>query len=70
MRTCYTRMFAPDIGIVEDPATGSASGPLGGYLVQHELPVARGRPIRNLQGVRMGRPSWIHITPVVEGTDA
>ena len=34
----YTRMFAPDIGIVEDPATGSASGPLGGYLVQRELP--------------------------------
>ena len=64
----YTRMFAPEIGIVEDPATGSASGPLGGYLIQRELPVARQRPIRNLQGVRMGRPSWIHITPVVEGT--
>ena len=64
----YTRMFAPEIGIVEDPATGSASGPLGGYLIQRELPVARQRPIRNLQGVRMGRPSWIHITPVVDRT--
>lgn len=58
----YTRMFAPDIGIVEDPATGSASGPLGAYLVHHGL-VAPG-PIRNLQGVALGRPSWIHIAPV------
>ena len=30
-------MFAPEFGIVEDPATGSASGPLGCYLVQHGL---------------------------------
>ena len=28
-------MFAPDFGIIEDPATGSASRPLGCYLVQH-----------------------------------
>ena len=40
----YTRMFAPEIGIVEDPATGSASGPLGGYLVQRELPVHANGP--------------------------
>ena len=63
----YTRMFAPDIGIPEDPATGSASGPLT-YLVHHHLPIATGRPIRNLQGVRMGRPSWMYIEPVLEGT--
>ena len=39
----YTRMFAPELGIAEDPATGSASGPLGGYLVRHSLP-PRGGP--------------------------
>jgi trans-2,3-dihydro-3-hydroxyanthranilate isomerase len=64
----YTRMFAPDIGIPEDPATGSASGPLGAYLVRHGLPLATGRPIRNLQGRRMGRPSWMFIEPVLDGT--
>ena len=63
----YTRMFAPHFGIMEDPATGSASGPLGGYLVRHNLHARSDRPIRNLQGVRMGRPSWIHIVPVVDG---
>ena len=63
----YTRMFAPDIGIPEDPATGSASGPLGAYLVHHRLPIDSGRPVRNLQGVRMGRPSWMFIEPVLDG---
>lgn len=33
----YGRMFAPAIGIVEDPVTGNANGPLGGYLVQNKL---------------------------------
>jgi trans-2,3-dihydro-3-hydroxyanthranilate isomerase len=64
----YTRMFAPDIGIPEDPATGSASGPLGAYVVHHRLPIPTSRPIRNLQGVRMGRPSWMFIEPVLDGT--
>ena len=34
-RPLYSRMFAPEFGIIEDPATGSASGPLGCYLVHH-----------------------------------
>ena len=60
--TIYSRMFAPGLGIIEDPATGSASGPLGCYLVSHGL-VARDRAdgIVSLQGVAMGRPSYIHI---------
>ncbi len=33
--TVYSRMFAPGLGVSEDPATGSASGPLGCYLVRH-----------------------------------
>src|SRR5690606_1812999 len=35
--TVYSRMFAPILGIPEDPATGGASGPLGGYLVRYGL---------------------------------
>lgn len=33
----YGRMFAPAIGIAEDPVTGNANGPLGGYLVQNKI---------------------------------
>jgi trans-2,3-dihydro-3-hydroxyanthranilate isomerase len=35
--TVHSRMFGQGLGIVEDPATGGASGPLGCYLVQHRL---------------------------------
>jgi trans-2,3-dihydro-3-hydroxyanthranilate isomerase len=60
--TVYTRMFAPGMGVYEDPATGSASGPLGCYLVKHSvIPVQEAGSILNLQGVKLGRPSWIHI---------
>ena len=58
----YTRMFAPGLGIYEDPATGSASGPLGCYLVKHSVVSPESaHAIVNLQGVKLGRPSWIHI---------
>ena len=40
--TVYSRMFAPGLGVAEDPATGAASGPLGCYLVRHR---PRRRPI-------------------------
>ena len=33
----YGRMFAPAIGINEDPVTGNANGPLGGYLTQNKI---------------------------------
>jgi trans-2,3-dihydro-3-hydroxyanthranilate isomerase len=60
--TAYSRMFAPDFGIAEDPATGGASGPLGSYLVQHRVVAqARVAEMISLQGVRMGRPSRISI---------
>lgn len=60
--TVYSRMFAPAFGIAEDPATGSASGPLGGYLVRHRVvPPERAGAMLSLQGVKMGRPSQIHI---------
>lgn len=60
--TVYSRMFAPSLGIPEDPATGSASGPLGAYLLHHNAVSAdTDTPLVNLQGVRMGRSSRIYI---------
>ena len=59
----YSRMFAPHTsGVPEDPATGSASGPLGAYLVRHGL-VARDDQVKIVseQGTRMGRESFVHI---------
>jgi trans-2,3-dihydro-3-hydroxyanthranilate isomerase len=59
----YSRMFAPHTsGIPEDPATGSASGPLGAYLVERGLVTpADTVEIVSEQGTRMGRPSFIRI---------
>jgi trans-2,3-dihydro-3-hydroxyanthranilate isomerase len=46
--------------IVEDPATGSAGGSLGAYLVRHEK-LKLGEELSITQGVEMGRPSEIHV---------
>lgn len=60
--TVHTRMFAPLIGIVEDPATGSASGALGAYLVQHGVVDIRPETeITAEQGYEIDRPSRIFI---------
>lgn len=68
--TVYSRMFAPEAGVVEDPATGGASGPLGGFLVRHGVvPLAGADAIVSAQGVKMGRPSRIHIRLEVSGSD-
>src|SRR5207245_1509464 len=53
-----TRMFAPGHGIAEDPATGSAAGPLACHLVRHGL-IQPGEEIQITQGVEMGRPSTL-----------
>jgi trans-2,3-dihydro-3-hydroxyanthranilate isomerase len=61
--TAYSRMFAPGLGVAEDPATGGASGPLGSYLVKHKLVAPdRAHDMVSLQGVAMGRPSRIYMT--------
>jgi trans-2,3-dihydro-3-hydroxyanthranilate isomerase len=60
--TVHSRMFAPELGIIEDPATGSASGPLGAYMVRYGIVAAS--PVAYIvseQGIEMGRPSFIHI---------
>jgi trans-2,3-dihydro-3-hydroxyanthranilate isomerase len=60
--TVYSRMFAPGLGVTEDPATGAASGPLGCYLVRHNVVQPdQSASMMSLQGVKMGRPSHIHI---------
>jgi len=65
--TVYSRMFAPELGVTEDPATGIASGPLGCYLVRHKIvqPETADSMI-SLQGVKMGRPSHVHVSIGVE----
>lgn len=60
----HGRMFAPAMGIAEDPATGSAAGPLGVYLLRHGrlTPDETGQTrVRLEQGVEMGRPSALDI---------
>jgi len=63
--TWKTRMFAPGGGVDEDPATGSAAGPLCVHLVRHGL-VPPGEEIEITQGVEIGRPSKLYAR--VEGT--
>ena len=61
--TVHSRMFAPELGIGEDAATGAASGPLGCYLVRHKLFPSNGgaSDFTSEQGIEMGRPSFIKI---------
>jgi len=61
-RRVYSRMFAPHAGVPEDPATGSAGGALGAYLVLHGLVEPAPRlTIVSEQGTKMGRQSFVHI---------
>jgi trans-2,3-dihydro-3-hydroxyanthranilate isomerase len=60
----HSRMFAPALSVPEDPATGAASGPLGCYLVRHQL-VEQAKSVVEIvseQGLEMGRPSFVNIT--------
>jgi trans-2,3-dihydro-3-hydroxyanthranilate isomerase len=58
--TAHSRMFAPAMGIAEDPATGAASGPLGCYLVRHGR-VPPGIQMVSEQGFELGRPSLVQV---------
>jgi trans-2,3-dihydro-3-hydroxyanthranilate isomerase len=53
-----TRMFAPGDGVAEDPATGSAAGPLAIHLARHGR-IAFGDEIEISQGAEIGRPSTL-----------
>ena len=54
-----TRMFAPAGGVPEDPATGSAAGPLAWHLARHGR-IAFGDEIQISQGAEIKRPSTLH----------
>jgi trans-2,3-dihydro-3-hydroxyanthranilate isomerase len=60
-----TRMFAPGAGVPEDPATGSAAGPLAVHLVRHGR-LEPGQEIEISQGAEIGRPSKLFAR--VDGT--
>ena len=56
------RMFAPGLGVAEDPATGSAAASLAGWLsVQLPQPRDGTLAVRLEQGIEMGRPSELHV---------
>jgi trans-2,3-dihydro-3-hydroxyanthranilate isomerase len=58
----YSRMFAPEYGIVEDPATGSSTGPLAAFMIRHGLATGSdGSRWISEQGARMGRRSLLHV---------
>ena len=60
-----TRMFAPGDGVPEDPATGSAAGPLALHLARHGR-IAWGDDVEIRQGEEIGRPSKLYAR--VEGS--
>jgi trans-2,3-dihydro-3-hydroxyanthranilate isomerase len=58
----YSRMFAPEHGVLEDPATGSATGPLAAYMMRHGLVSSTdGTRFVSEQGTKMGRRSFLHV---------
>jgi PhzF family phenazine biosynthesis protein len=60
------RFFGPTPGIVEDPATGSAAGPLGAYLAANGLAGLPGS-VTVFQGEQVGRPSELHLEVAADG---
>jgi PhzF family phenazine biosynthesis protein len=58
----YTRFFNPTMGIAEDPATGTAAGPLVARLVAEGQIASDGRPVIVEQGFALGRPSRIQVS--------
>ncbi len=58
----YSRMFAPALGVPEDPATGSATGPLAAFMMEHNLINGTdGTRFVSEQGTKMGRRSLLHV---------
>jgi trans-2,3-dihydro-3-hydroxyanthranilate isomerase len=63
----HCRMFAPHLGVLEDPATGSAAGPLAAYLVRAAPDGDGTRSFRFEQGFEMGRESLLEASVDVAG---
>lgn len=65
--TVHCRMFAPNLGIPEDPASGAAFGSLAAYLIKHRLARAANHlTFLGEQGLEMGRPSLLHVETAIE----
>ncbi|RDE14522.1 MAG: phenazine biosynthesis protein [Candidatus Thorarchaeota archaeon] len=60
----HVRMFGPGVGVLEDPATGSAAGPLGAYLKMHDILPETGSKDKIVieQGYEIRRPSRLEVT--------
>ena len=67
----FSRMFAPAIGIAEDPVTGNGNGPLGAYLIRYKMVDFDDNrfEFKGKQGVAMGRPGVVHVSVDVEGSE-
>ena len=66
----YSRMFAPQTGIPEDPATGGATGPLAAYMLScGALPPKDRLQFTSEQGAKMGRRSLLHVRVAAKGGD-
>ena len=63
------RMFADDLGIPEDPATGSAAGCLAGYLAEHRYLGTGSVEARVEQGYEIGRPSLLYLRAEKQGDE-
>ena len=63
----HARMFAPGVGVAEDPATGSAAAAFAGYLAAHGGYVDGEHRVRIEQGYEMGRPSLMELTLRIAG---
>jgi PhzF family phenazine biosynthesis protein len=64
----HSRMFAPAMGIPEDPVTGNGNGPLGAYLVYHNILKASNGTVMFMgkQGEAVGRPGIVAVTVKVK----
>ena len=66
----HGRMFAPAIGIAEDPVTGNANGPLGAYLIKHNLVQHDGTlfKFKGEQGHAIGRSGIVEVQVKIENS--
>jgi trans-2,3-dihydro-3-hydroxyanthranilate isomerase len=63
------RMFANDLGVPEDPATGSAAGCLAAYLLEHSYLGTDSVDVRVEQGYEIGRPSLLYLRVARDGDE-
>ncbi|NHJ40542.1 MAG: PhzF family phenazine biosynthesis protein, partial [Asgard group archaeon] len=67
----HVRMFAPGVGVIEDPATGSAAGPLGAYLEHYKIIDNHnsGEAYNLEQGFEIKRPSKLITKCLIENQE-